>query len=106
MRGRVALLTPKVFARPHFAQNSSSDQISFRESFWSAMRPRVAFSLRPLRFLQLLPNLVFLVANVLQVTLEKRQLRCLRIRRVAKSLVVLTSEVRWSRFLRLTDTEK
>src|ERR1700730_16929620 len=80
--------------------------ISFGESFQNAMRPRVAFHCYRCAFLQLLPDLVFLVPNVLQVTLEKRQLRRLRIRRVAKSLVVLTSEVRWSRFLRLTDPEK
>jgi hypothetical protein len=33
------------------------------------MRPRIAFLLLLLRFLQLLSDLVFLVANVLQVTL-------------------------------------
>ena len=63
-------------------------------------RPRVAFCCLPLRFLQLLADLFFFVANVIQMTLEKWKLGCLRVWVVA---LLLTNPVLWSRLLRLTN---
>ena len=62
------------------------------------------FVLLPLRFLQLLPDLAFFVANVAEVALKERQLRGLRVRVVEQSLIVLATPVRWARGLRLPNS--
>ena len=68
-RRRVALPTPKGFARQHSVRSSLSRQFHFSTALGVRTRARLALFL-PLRFLQLLPDLVFFVANVLQMALE------------------------------------
>jgi len=63
MRGRMVL--------PRLSRNEIDRSMNFARSALEVRRVLASLSLLPLRFLQLLPDLVFLVANVLQVTLEQ-----------------------------------
>jgi hypothetical protein len=47
MRGRIALPTPKAFARPHFVQNYDNHASIFAPAFGVHRRPRVAGYVRP-----------------------------------------------------------
>src|SRR5262245_8185064 len=98
MRTRIALQKSAV-------RSSSSDRFHCAKAFGVREVP-ASLLLLPLRLLQLLPDLVFFVANVLQVTLEERQLRCFRIRVVPQRLIVLATPVRGPGFLRFADLEK
>jgi hypothetical protein len=99
MRGRIALRTPKAFAKPHFRHtagrryetvervvlNALANQLRLcrrvscafgEEQKWSSGEAdppsRVAFQRLPLVFFQLLPYLAFFVAHLAQLALEER----------------------------------
>src|SRR4030095_4607080 len=81
----------------------SIDALSRFATAFGVRRVLASPSLLPLRFLQLFSDLVFLVANVLQMTLQEGQLRCVRIRVMAQGLIFRSTPVRRPGFLGLTD---
>src|SRR4029453_2533792 len=98
MRGR--------FALRKVSRNEIDLLMNFARSALGVRRVLASLLLLPLRFLQLFSDLVFLVAHVLEMTLQEGQLRCMWIRVVAQGLIFRSAPVRRSRFLCLTDLEK